>query len=127
MRYAVLSGGKRLRSQLALEAASVVAGEKFKAESALPAACAIELIHAYSLVHDDLPAMDNADLRRGSRVAIASSVKPVAILAGDALLTMAFEVLAHDNQHAQATQLLRATQIIARAAGESGMVGWAGY
>jgi geranylgeranyl diphosphate synthase type II len=123
MRYAVLSGGKRLRSQLALEAASVVAGEKFKAESALPAACAIELIHAYSLVHDDLPAMDNADLRRGQPSCHRKFGEAVAILAGDALLTMAFEVLAHDNQHAQATQLLRATQIIARAAGESGMVG----
>jgi hypothetical protein len=76
MRYAVLSGGKRLRSQLALEAASVVAGEKFKAESALPAACAIELIHAIRWCTTTCPRWTTPTCGVASRVAIASSVKP---------------------------------------------------
>lgn len=122
MRYAVLGGGKRLRAQLALECAFVVGGEN-AAPRALPAACAIEFIHAYSLVHDDLPAMDNADLRRGLASTHKKYGDALAILAGDALLTLAFEVLCKDAKPDELGPRLRATQIIAQAAGEAGMVG----
>jgi geranylgeranyl diphosphate synthase type II len=126
MRYAVLGGGKRLRAQLALECAFVAGGESAMPR-ALPAACAIEFIHAYSLVHDDLPAMDNADLRRGLPSTHKKFGDAMAILAGDALLTLAFEVMckdaAKDAASEEMAQRLRATQIIAQAAGEAGMVG----
>ncbi len=137
MNYAVFGGGKRLRSQLALEAAGIVGGDT-ALEKALPAACAIELIHAYSLVHDDLPAMDNADTRRGRPSCHRQFGEAVAILAGDALLTMAFEVLAGDvilagdaepdesplvNARVDAASLLRVIRLVAQAAGEAGMVG----
>lgn len=137
MHYAVFSGGKRLRSQLALEAAGAVGGDR-AFEKALPAACAIELIHAYSLVHDDLPAMDNADTRRGRPSCHRQFGEAVAILAGDALLTLAFEVLSGDaalasdaerdgpqlmNARADAVGLLRVIRLVAQAAGEAGMVG----
>ena len=122
MRYAVLNGGKRLRSLLVLESAAIVGGENFRVEAALPAACALEFIHAYSLIHDDLPAMDNADMRRGQPSCHRKYGEALAILAGDALLTLAFEVLTQESE-LNSTQLLSATQIIARAAGGSGMVG----
>jgi len=90
MRYAVLGGGKRLRPILALAAAEVCGGE---VERALPAAAAVEFVHCYSLVHDDLPAMDDDDLRRGRPTCHKVFGEAMAILAGDALLTLAFEVL----------------------------------
>jgi geranylgeranyl diphosphate synthase, type II len=128
MRHAVLGGGKRLRSQLTLEAASVVGGADFAVNRALPAACALEMIHAYSLVHDDLPAMDNADTRRGRPSCHRAFGEALAILAGDALLTMAFEMLAGHQQDeswsgTEARNRLRAIRLIARAAGEAGMAG----
>jgi geranylgeranyl diphosphate synthase type II len=123
MRYATLNGGKRLRSLLVLESGAVVGREAFHAEAAMPAALSIEFIHAYSLVHDDLPAMDNAELRRGMPSCHRKYGEAVAILAGDALLTLAFDVLAQENRWAQPAQLLHATRIIAHAAGEAGMAG----
>lgn len=124
MRYAVLGGGKRLRSQLLLEAAAVVGGSGFDARNALPAACAIELIHAYSLVHDDLPAMDDAATRRGRPSCHREFGEATAILVGDALLTLAFEVMAGGAMPGtEASARLRAIHLLARAAGEAGMVG----
>jgi geranylgeranyl diphosphate synthase type II len=129
MRYSVFSGGKRLRSQLVLEAANVVGSPQHSVEWALPAACAIELIHAYSLVHDDLPAMDNADTRRGRPSCHRKYGEANAILAGDALLTLAFEVLAEPIETTvpisadRSPHQLRAAALVARAAGEMGMVG----
>src|SRR5215211_7271629 len=91
MRYSVFAGGKRLRPILCLEAAEACAGN---AESALPAACAIECIHTYSLIHDDLPSMDNDDFRRGRPTCHKAFGEGIAVLAGDALLTIAFEIAA---------------------------------
>jgi len=91
MRYSLLAPGKRLRPMLTLMAAEACGGE---VDAALPAACAVEMVHAYSLVHDDLPAMDDDDLRRGQPTCHKKFGEALAILAGDALLTLAFEVLA---------------------------------
>lgn len=91
MEYSLMAGGKRLRPALALGAARVLGADE---AVALPAACALEMIHTYSLIHDDLPAMDNDDLRRGRPTAHKAFGEATAILAGDALLTLAFEVLA---------------------------------
>ena len=121
MRYAVFSGGKRLRSQLTLECAGVTNDAAI--ERALPAACAIEMIHAYSLVHDDLPVMDNADTRRGRPSCHKKFGEALAILAGDALLTLAFETLTRNTDETNAWNTLRATMLIAKAAGAEGMVG----
>lgn len=134
MRAAVFGGGKRLRSQLVLEAAGVVGGADFEVRRAFPAACALEMIHAYSLVHDDLPSMDNADTRRGRPSCHRQFGEATAILAGDALLTRAFEVLADSafidaqfvessTRNAEIALRLRALKLVAQAAGESGMVG----
>jgi len=125
MQYAVLGGGKRLRSQLLLEASGVVGGPGYEIETSLPAACALELIHAYSLVHDDLPAMDDAATRRGRPSCHAKFGDAVAILAGDALQTLAFEVLANGiaSRKAGAAVTLRAVSLIAQAAGAVGMAG----
>lgn len=125
MRSAVSSGGKRLRFQLVLEAAhaaSTQAGRELETSTILPAACAIELIHAYSLVHDDLPSMDDADTRRGRPSCHKEFGEATAILVGDALLTLAFEIMTQVPPD-QSTPALRATAILARAAGECGMVG----
>jgi geranylgeranyl diphosphate synthase type II len=91
MRYSLFAGGKRLRPVLALAAAEACGGS---AEAALPAASAVECIHTYSLIHDDLPAMDDDDLRRGRPTSHKVFGEGIAILAGDALLTIAFEILA---------------------------------
>jgi geranylgeranyl diphosphate synthase type II len=112
-RYSLFAGGKRLRPALALGAAEVVCGED---TPAVPAACAIEMIHTYSLIHDDLPAMDNDDLRRGRPTLHKAYDEATAILAGDALLTMAFDVLAQAGNAAVVGEM-------ARAAGVAGMVG----
>src|SRR5436853_1968383 len=91
MRYSLFAGGKRLRPILCLAAAEACGG---KTSAALPAACAVECIHTYSLIHDDLPSMDNDDLRRGRPTCHKVFGDAIAILAGDALLTLAFEALA---------------------------------
>ena len=130
VRYPVEAGGKRLRPVLCLATAEAVAAQAGQTEEAaralaLPAACAIEFIHTYSLVHDDLPAMDDDTLRRGRPTAHVVFGEGMAILAGDALLTRAFELLAagEPEQDATAGRRLRALALIARAAGAEGMVG----
>jgi len=114
MRYSLFAGGKRLRPVLTL-----AAGEAFGAatEDLMPAACAIEMIHTYSLIHDDLPAMDNDDLRRGRPTCHKAFGEAVAILAGDALLTQAFSVLASDAPRRDAERQVRVIREVANAAG----------
>jgi geranylgeranyl diphosphate synthase type II len=122
MRYAVFSGGKRVRPVLSLMACEAAGGAP---ERALPFACALELIHTYSLVHDDLPAMDDDDLRRGRPTVHIAFDEALAILAGDALLTEAFR-LAADGALAVGLEPARALRVvgaIAVAAGAAGMVG----
>lgn len=121
VRYSLLGGGKRIRPLLLLAACEAVGGA---ASRALPYACAIEMIHAYSLIHDDLPAMDDDALRRGRATNHKVFGEGVAILAGDALLTEAFAVLAQSAvQDPRPRQALRALREIAEAAGARGMVG----
>ena len=117
IRYSVLGGGKRLRPVLCLMAAEACGGE---IEAALPAACALEMVHAYSLIHDDLPAMDNDDLRRGRSTCHRAFDEATAILAGDALLTLAFEVVAREVKPEAAA--LRCVTILSAAAGPHGML-----
>lgn len=119
MRYSVLAGGKRLRPVLAMATCKALGGDP---ENAVPAACALELIHAYSLVHDDLPAMDNDDLRRGRPTCHIAFDEATAILCGDALQAMAFEILA-DAPSLSARQRLAMVKELARASGHAGMVG----
>jgi len=116
MRYSVLAPGKRLRPLLVLMAAEATGDDS----RALPAAAAVELIHAYSLIHDDLPAMDDDDLRRGQPTCHKQFGEALAILAGDALLTLAFEVLAESYPPGTAAGC---TLELARGAGLCGMVG----
>jgi geranylgeranyl diphosphate synthase, type II len=118
MRYSTLGAGKRLRAILCLMAADACGG---KNEAALPAACAIELVHAYSLIHDDLPAMDNDDFRRGRLSCHRAFDEATAILAGDGLLTLAFELLAGEIKPGAVA--LRCVAILAESAGRIGMVG----
>ncbi|HHW14192.1 MAG TPA: hypothetical protein GXX28_04565 [Firmicutes bacterium] len=122
MRYATLGGGKRLRGFLVLLAAEAVGG---RPEPVLPAACAVELIHAYSLIHDDLPCMDDDDWRRGRPSAHRVFGEALALLAGDALLTLAFETLVSGGRRAglPSELLVRAVGELALAAGSLGMVG----
>ena len=117
MRYSVLNGGKRIRPVLMLAACEAVGGE---AESILPAACAIEFIHSFSLIHDDLPALDNDDFRRGKPTSHKVFGEAIAILAGDALLTLAFETLTKTEVSPEL--LVKATARIASAAGVGGMI-----
>ena len=116
MRYSVFPGGKRIRPVLLLAAAEVCTGD---VAHALPAACAIEMIHAYSLIHDDLPAMDDGQLRRGKPTVHRQFGEAIAILAGDALLTLAFETVAGCPENVVA-KLVRE---LAHASGTMGMVG----
>jgi farnesyl diphosphate synthase len=120
MRYAALAGGKRLRPFLLLEAAALFDAPK---AGALRAAVALEMVHTYSLVHDDLPAMDDDDLRRGRPTTHLQFDEATAILAGDGLLTLAFEVLADAATHADAAVRCALVAGLARAAGPLGMVG----
>ena len=115
MRYSLLSGGKRLRGVLALAACEMAGGT---AEEALPFAAAVEMIHAYSLIHDDLPAMDNDSLRRGKPTSHIVYGEAIAILAGDALLTHAFEIMAQSGH----PRTLAALREMARGAGIGGML-----
>jgi len=120
MRYASLGGGKRLRPFLTVETAALFGVPR---ERALMAGAAIELVHCYSLVHDDLPAMDNDDLRRGRPTAHKAFDEATAILAGDGLLTFAFDVLARPQTHPDAGVRIALVTGLARAAGLGGMVG----
>ena len=120
MRYAVLDGGKRLRPLLVLAAARAVHGER---EAALRAACAVELIHAYSLVHDDLPCMDNDVLRRGKPTVHVRFGVAQAMLAGDAMQALAFEVLTPEASWVAPALQARLCGLLARAVGDAGMAG----
>ena len=120
MRYAVLDGGKRLRPLLVLAACEAVDGN---AEAALRAACAVELIHAYSLVHDDMPCMDNDILRRGKPTVHVKFGEAGALLAGDALQALAFELLAPEGDAVPARIQANLCRLLARAAGHEGMAG----
>ncbi len=122
MRYSLAAGGKRVRPILLMAACEAVGGST---SSVMPAACALECVHTYSLIHDDLPAMDNDDLRRGKPTCHKVFGEAVAILAGDGLLTFAFELLAHpDMKNAlDPSTLLDVVYVFADAAGINGMVG----
>lgn len=118
MRYSVQAGGKRLRPVLALMAAEACGADP---AAALPPACALEMVHTYSLIHDDLPAMDDDDLRRGRPTCHKAFDEATAILAGDGLLTLAFEVIARYT--APPAAALTCVRVLAEAAGAAGMVG----
>jgi farnesyl diphosphate synthase len=122
MRYAVLDGGKRLRPLLVLATAEAV-GDASSSPAALNAACAIELIHAYSLVHDDMPCMDNDVLRRGKPTVHVQFGEAKALLAGDALQTLAFEFLTPTDGRVPATVQASCVGLLARASGYQGMAG----
>lgn len=119
MRYSVLGGGKRLRPALVLASAEAVGG---RAAAVLPAACALELIHVYSLVHDDLPAMDNDDYRRGKLTNHKVYGEAAAILVGDALLTLSFKLLAESTGN-RPEDLVTVIREVASAAGTMGLIG----
>jgi geranylgeranyl diphosphate synthase type II len=121
MEYSLMAGGKRLRPILCIAAAEAVGSCETEV---MPAAAALEMIHTYSLIHDDLPAMDNDDLRRGKPTCHVAYDEATAILAGDALLTLAFELLSsvHVSSVEQSTKWLRAVYHIATAAGYRGMI-----
>jgi geranylgeranyl diphosphate synthase type II len=119
MRYSLFAGGKRLRPILCLAASEAVGGET---QSAMPAGCALEMIHTYSLIHDDLPAMDDDDLRRGKPTNHKVFGEAIAILAGDALLTEAF-VLLSEYSSLLPEKMVQVIKVIAEAASYRGMVG----
>jgi len=121
-RYSLFAGGKRLRPILCLQAAEVVGGDW---KAVMPAACALEFIHTYSLIHDDLPAMDNDDFRRGKPTNHKVFGEAMAILAGDNLLTEAFGLIAGTRQNATlpADRLLEAVHLLVKASGYRGMIG----
>ncbi len=120
MRYAVLGGGKRLRPLLALATCEALGGHK---AAAMRVACAVELIHAYSLVHDDMPCMDNDVLRRGKPTVHVQFGEAQALLAGDALQALAFELLVPDDGSVQPVMSARLCRLLALAAGSGGMAG----
>ncbi|MBI2177384.1 MAG: polyprenyl synthetase family protein [Candidatus Tectomicrobia bacterium] len=122
MRYSLFAGGKRLRPVLCAAGCEAVGGEP---EGVLPAACALECIHTYSLVHDDLPAMDDDDLRRGVPTSHKVHGEGAAILAGDGLLTLAFGLMADEEmaRRAGAGRVIEGVRMLAAAAGAAGMVG----
>lgn len=120
MRYAAMGGGKRMRGFLVMEGARQFGVSR---ASALRVAGAIELLHAYSLVHDDLPAMDNDDLRRGKPTVHKAFDEATAILAGDALQTQAFQVLADEDTHSDSAVRIELVRCLARASGARGMCG----
>ncbi|MFN3421141.1 MAG: polyprenyl synthetase family protein [Armatimonadota bacterium] len=122
MRYSVFAGGKRLRPFLVLESCKVVGGDE---EKALPAACSVEVLHTYTLVHDDLPSMDNDDFRRGKPTCHKVFGEGIAVLCGDALQTLAFELLATElpKRGVSAEVALKCIAALARAAGSKQLVG----
>jgi farnesyl diphosphate synthase len=123
MRYSVLDGGKRLRPLLVLAAYEAVSGQAVANAAALRAACAVELIHAYSLVHDDMPCMDNDVLRRGKPTVHVQFGEASALLAGDALQALAFELLTPLDASVEPQIQARLCALLARAAGSAGMAG----
>ena len=123
MRYSIFAGGKRIRPLLCLAAAHAAGGERGR-ERALSFACAVELIHTFSLIHDDLPSMDDDDLRRGRPTCHKAFDEATAILAGDALQTLAFEIIATDPSGVERSGLvLEALTVLARACGTAGLIG----
>ncbi len=120
MRYGSLGGGKRFRPFLVIESAALFG---VSVEQALNAACALECVHCYSLIHDDLPAMDDDDLRRGRPTVHKAFDEATAILAGDTLLTIAFEILAHPSTHPNPSARSALGLALARASGGAGMAG----
>ena len=123
VRYSLFAGGKRVRPLLVLAAGEAVGGAT---AALMPLACAVEMIHTYSLIHDDLPAMDNDDLRRGKPTSHKVFGEAIAILAGDALLTRAFHLMAELPARVSAEEVLRrveAAAILGEAAGTSGLIG----
>lgn len=120
MRYSLLAGGKRLRPVLCLATCDLMGGT---IEMAMPTACALEMVHTMSLIHDDLPAMDNDDYRRGKLTNHKVYGEAVAILAGDALLGYAFEFIAMETRNVPAERLLQVVARLGRAVGAAGLVG----
>lgn len=122
MKYALLDGGKRIRPVLTLEFCRICGGD---IQSALPFACAVEMIHSYSLIHDDLPCMDDDDIRRGKPSCHKQFGEATALLAGDALLTLAFETMMTSGQNAElpAENRLNAAAVLGKQAGAMGMIG----
>ena len=123
VRYSLFAGGKRIRPVLVLAAGEAVGGAR---EELMPLACAVEMIHTYSLVHDDLPAMDDDDLRRGKPTSHKVFGEAIAILAGDALLTRAFHLLAEVPEawdDARVRRRLRAAAVLGEACGTTGLIG----
>ncbi len=120
MRHGALDGGKRLRPFLVIAAADMFGAPR---QRSIRTGCAVEMIHCYSLIHDDLPAMDDSDLRRGRPSVHRAFDEATAILAGDALLTQAFEILAEAETHPDASVRCRLALELARASGKEGMVG----
>ena len=119
MRYSLFAGGKRLRPMLMWECARMLGGSW---ETVRPFACALEMIHTYSLIHDDLPAMDNDDLRRGLPTNHIKFGEAIAILAGDALLNKAFEIVS-GYEHKDLSRAMRAINVLASSSGTEGMIG----
>ncbi len=119
MRYSVLNGGKRVRPILALAACSACGGDE---NAAMPTACAVEMIHAFSLIHDDLPALDNDDLRRGKPTNHKVFGEATAILSGDALFALAFQTITDRTNGVSVAVILEVVRRIAAASGTSGMV-----
>lgn len=120
MRYSVRNGGKRVRPMLVLEICRICGGNP---EDALPFACALEMIHTYSLIHDDLPCMDDDDMRRGKPSCHKAFGEDNALLAGDALLTLAFETAAKANENIEPKNVIRAISALSNFAGIDGMIG----
>ena len=120
MRYSLMAGGKRLRPILCLATCSLMGGTP---EMAMPTACALEMIHTMSLIHDDLPAMDNDDYRRGKPTNHKVYGEDIAILAGDGLLAYAFEYIATQTRQVPAERVLQVVARVARAVGAAGLVG----
>jgi geranylgeranyl diphosphate synthase type II len=120
MRYSLFAGGKRIRPILALESARVISSEN---DGIVTAACALELVHTYSLIHDDLPALDNDDYRRGKPTCHKVFGEAMAILAGDALLTLAFQVLSSINRLDIERQMRMIAELAAAAGTIGGMIG----
>ncbi|MEM9149433.1 MAG: geranylgeranyl diphosphate synthase CrtE [Cyanobacteria bacterium P01_F01_bin.3] len=120
MRYSLMAGGKRLRPILCLATCEMIGGHT---DIAMPTACALEMVHTMSLIHDDLPAMDNDDYRRGKLTNHKVYGEDVAVLAGDALLTYAFEYIATQTQGAKPEQVLKVVALLGKAVGAAGLVG----
>jgi geranylgeranyl diphosphate synthase type II len=123
VRYSLFAGGKRIRPALVIASGEAVGGDRAEL---MPLACAVEMIHTYSLIHDDLPAMDDDDLRRGKPTSHKVFGEAIAILAGDALLTRAFHLMAElkeGSDEARVRRRVRATAILGEACGTSGLIG----